>query len=272
MTRLRLHLHVGRLYFMQALKMRMEYRADFFVECLAALLQQASGLLMLLFMFNNFHALTDEHGHTWTREEVLFIYGFSLIPMSFFDAFAMSFYNFSDKYIVGGELDRLLLRPLSSLFQLLMEGISFDFIADLTLGIVVLAYAWQHAGPPVDGLVVLQFLLYVAGAWGVVTGVFLTLTSMSFWSSDRISFLPPVYNLLNFARYPLSIYRPIVRILLTWIVPFGFVAFYPSAAFLEHGAPFRSLSALVPLAGVFLLTLGGIVWHHGMRRYSGAGS
>jgi len=272
MTRLRLHLHVGRLYFMQALKMRLEYRADFFVECLASLLQQATGLLTLMFMFNNFNSLSDVNGHVWSREEVLFIYGFSLIPLAFFDAFAMSFYFFSDKYIVGGELDRLMLRPLSALFQLLMEGISFDFVADLTLGIVVLSYAWHFAGPPIDATVVLQFVLCVFGAWGVVTGVFLTLTSMSFWSPDRTSFLPPVYNLLNFSRYPLSIYKPFVRLLLTWVIPFGFVAFYPSATFLAKGEAYRMYSAFVPLAGVGMLALGAFVWHLGIKRYSGAGS
>src|SRR5690242_12337576 len=118
------NLKIAGYYFLQALKMRMEYRSDFFVECLASLLQQASGLLVVTFLFNSFHAMKD-----WTREEVFFIYGFSLIPMALFDAFAMNFYMFSDKYIVQGELDRLLLRPLPSLFQLFLEGISFDFLA-----------------------------------------------------------------------------------------------------------------------------------------------
>src|SRR5213075_2209079 len=112
----------------------------------------------------------------------------------------------------------------------------------------------------------------VFGAWGVLTGVFLALTALSFWSQDRLSFLPPVYNLLNFARYPLSIYRPIVRILLTWIVPFGFVAFYPSSAFLAHGEEFRAYSFAVPFAGIAMLAVGGLVWRAGLRRYSGAGS
>jgi ABC-2 type transport system permease protein len=272
MNRLLLHLHVARLYIGQALKSRMEYRADFFVECLAAALQQSSGLLALLFLFNNFHALSDTEQHIWSRDEVLFIYGFSLVPMAFFDAFAMSFYMFSDKYIVQGELDRLLLRPLSSLFQLFMEGISFDFIADLTLGFGLLGYAWHRVGPAIDVLVLLEFLAMVFGAWGVLTGVFLAMTSISFWSQDRLSFLPPVYNLLNFARYPLNIYRPAIRVLLTFIVPFGFVAFYPSTAFLKSGENFRHYALAVPFAGVFMLALGALTWRAGIRRYSGAGS
>jgi len=272
MNRIALHLRIARLYIGQALKSRMEYRADFFVECLAAALQQSSGLLALLFLFNNFHALSDSNNHTWSRDEVLFIYGFSLVPMAFFDAFAMSFYMFSDKYIVQGELDRLLLRPLSSLFQLFMEGISFDFIADLTLGIALLGYAWHHVGPAIEITVLLEFLAMVFGAWGVVTGVFLAMTAISFWSQDRLSFLPPVYNLLNFARYPLSIYRPAIRLLLTFVIPFGFVAFYPASAFLKSGEAFRQFSVFVPVAGMALLVIGALVWRAGIRRYSGAGS
>ena len=83
------------------------------------------------------------------------------------------------------------------------------------------------------------FVACVLGGWGVLTGVFLTLTSLSFWSEDRMSILPPVYNLFNFARYPLDIYRPFIRILLTWVIPFGFVAFYPSAGLLSKANIFE---------------------------------
>jgi ABC-2 type transport system permease protein len=102
--------------------------------------------------------------------------------------------------------------------------------------------------------------------------VFLAMTSISFWSQDRLSFLPPVYNLLNFARYPLNIYRPAIRLLLTFIVPFGFVAFYPSTAFLKSGEAFRNYALAVPFAGVFMLALGALTWRAGIRRYAGAGS
>ena len=267
MTRLYHHAKIAGYYALQALKMRMEYRMDFFVECLAALMQQLAGLATLLFMFENFHALKG-----WSKPEVFFIYGFSLIPMALFDAFAMNFYMFSDKYIVQGEMDRLLLRPLSALFQLFLEGISFDFLADLSLGIAVLVYAWKDVGPELSFAVVLQFIVCAFGGWGVLTGVFLTLTSIAFWTEDRVTIMPPVYNLFNFARYPLDIYRPFIRILLTWVIPFGFVAFYPATAFLEKGAVFHDLSSIVPLAGALLLAIGCLVWRVGVRRYSGAAS
>lgn len=262
-----LHLRIALLYCAQALKMSMEYRLDFLVECLAALAMQATKVLMVKFMFASFHSMRE-----WNEYEVFFIYGFALLPMSLFTAFAMNFYQFSDKYLVGGEMDRLLMRPLSSLFQLIMEGIAFDFIADLALGIAIIAFVWPHLNLTLTPLILLQMLLLVIGAWFTITGIFLALISISFWSQDRLSFLPPVYNLINFAQFPMTIFKPFVRILLTWVIPFGFAAFYPAATFLEKGQAFRTYSLLSPLVGVLLLAFGWLVWRAGIRHYSGAGN
>lgn len=262
-----LHLRIAFLYCAQALKMSMEYRLDFFVECLSSLAMQATKVLTVQLMFEHFHAMRE-----WNRYEVFFIYGFSLLPMALFSAFAMNFYQFSDKYLVGGEMDRLLMRPLSSLFQLVMEGIAFDFIADLLLGVLVVAYAWPHIGLTLTPLLVLKLVAFVLGAWCVLTGIFLSLISISFWSQDRLSFLPPVYNLMNFAQFPISIFRPFVQILLTWVIPFGFAAFYPASGFLARGESFSSYSIASPFVGLAALGIGALVWRAGIRHYSGAGN
>jgi len=102
--------------------------------------------------------------------------------------------------------------------------------------------------------------------------VFLVMISLSFWSQDRLSILPPVYNLLNFAQFPLTIYRPFVQILLTWVIPFGFAAFYPAAGFLENSEAFRTYSLLAPVAGLACITIGVMTWRSGIKKYSGAGS
>ena len=261
------HLHVGWLYVLQAVKMRLEYRADFAVECLAAMLYQASGLLMLQVLFENVKDLGE-----WKREEVFFVYGFMLVPRAFFDAFAMSFYGFSDRYIVQGEMDRLLLRPLSSLFQMMLEGFSFDFVADLTLGLAVLGYASAKLGLSWTLGAGLLMAVMVCGAWGVLTGVFLFMTALSFWSQDRVGLIPPVYNLLNFAQYPLNIFHKAVVFALTFVVPFGFVAYYPSTLFLREGAAAPGLAWYTPLAGLLCLSAGGLLWCAGLHKYAGAGS
>ena len=261
------HTRIGWLYFAQAVKMRLEYRADFAVECLAALLQQMAGLLMLQVLFENTPALRE-----WSREEVFFIYGFSLLPRALFDSCAMSFYMFSDKYIVQGEMDRLLLRPLACLFQMMLEGITFDFIADLPLGAVVLGYASASLGLEWTLRSGLALGALVLGAWAVLTGVFLTMTALSFWSQERVGLLPPIYNLMSFAQYPLNIFPRAVSLLMTFVIPFGFLAYYPATRFLKDGVTEPGLAWLTPVAGLVCLATGGLVWRAGLRRYAGAGS
>ncbi|MCZ7645651.1 MAG: ABC-2 family transporter protein [Planctomycetota bacterium] len=262
---LRRHLRVGWLYLVQAVKTRLEYRADFLMECLAALLQQAAGLLVLAFLFEKIEILQD-----WRREEVFFIYGFGLLPRALFDAFAMNFYMFSDRYLVQGEMDRLLLRPLSSLFQMLMEGISFDFLADLTLGIAVVTYASSKLGLVWTWESGLALGALVLGAWGVLMGVFLSLTALSFWSQERVGLIPPVYNLLNFAQYPLTIFNKLVSVLLTFVIPFGFVAYYPSTAFLKDGL-FSELAWYTPAGGAALPGRGRAALARGAAQVFGRG-
>ena len=70
--------------------------------------------------------------------------------------------------------------------------------------------------------------------WGLCGGViyisvFLLLSTLSFWFEDRLGVHPPFWNLFAFGRYPLRIYSGFIQFVLTWIIPFGFASFYPSA-------------------------------------------
>ena len=45
---------------------------------------------------------------------------FSLFPYAIFDAF-FNIWDFNERYIVKGEMDRILTRPIHSLFQIILE-------------------------------------------------------------------------------------------------------------------------------------------------------
>ena len=82
----------------------------------------------------------------------------------------------------------------------------------------------------------------------IYLAVFLILTSVSFWFEDRVGIVPPVFNMLTFARYPLTIYNVFVQFLLSWIIPFGFATFYPTTHFLGRRT-FAPYFYLVPAVG-----------------------
>lgn len=260
------HCRIAALYAAQMVKTRLQYRGDFLIECGASILSQACGLIVVGIIFRNVPLLRG-----WTRAEVFFIYGFALTAQALFEAFADGFYWFADKYIRRGEMDRILLRPINPLFQILLENFSLEFLGELALGLAVLAISGSSLEfrPGPAGWAMLAVML--PSAVLVLTGVFLALASASFWLEDKVGILPPVYNLLSFGKYPLTIYHPVLRVLLSWVLPFGFVAFYPATGFLGRGE-FAWYFWGTPLAGVIVFGVGYALFRMGIRRYRSTGS
>jgi ABC-2 type transport system permease protein len=74
----------------------------------------------------------------------------------------------------------------------------------------------------------------------------------------------------GFAKYPLNIYHSGIRILLTWLIPYGFVSFYPASRML--GRDVGIMAWLSPVVAGVLMLAAYRVWLFGLRHYSGTGS
>ncbi|MEZ5394912.1 MAG: ABC-2 family transporter protein [Bryobacterales bacterium] len=121
----------------------------------------------------------------WSFEEILFLYGFGLIPLALFNTISVNLYYFGQVYIVEGKFDRVLLRPVHSLFQVMSEQFRLESLSDALVGLVIVCYAGSKIGVSF-GLA--QWLLGIGAVLcGMVIylGVFLILTCVSFWAEDR---------------------------------------------------------------------------------------
>jgi ABC-2 type transport system permease protein len=260
------HLRLLLLYFAQYTKVRLAYKADFFIAFFSSMAATVLGFGFVLVLFSKIPKLQD-----WSFYEVLFLYGFSLIPLGFFNVISWNLYEFGDLYIIQGRFDRILLRPVDTLFQILFEKFRLESLQEVLTGALVVAISARRLGLPWHAADYLWFALMVACGAVIYVSVFLILTSVSFWFEDRVGIVPPVFNMLTFGRYPLTIYNVFIQFLLSWIIPFGFASFYPTTHFLRRGA-FTAHVHLVPLVatGFFLLAL--FVWSRGVRNYSSTGS
>ena len=79
-----------------------------------------------------------------------------------------------------------------------------------------------------------------------------------------------VFEMHEFAKFPLSIYPRSIGILLTWLVPYGFASFYPASHLL--GRDVGALAWLGPPVAALLLLLAYRVWNLGLRHYASTGS
>jgi ABC-2 type transport system permease protein len=110
---------------------------------------------------------------------------------------------------------------------------------------------------------------------GLISGCFIRFSVLmvvaisAFWLEVR-SLLYPLVWLYDFTRFPLDVYGPLVRGLLTYAIPYGLASYYPAAYLLrptEHawaawGVP---LIALAMTAAVYQF------WLFALDHYASAG-
>jgi ABC-2 type transport system permease protein len=253
-------------YFMQYAKVRVSYRGDFFISLATSF---AATLFALAFVVVLFQKVPQLAG--WHFEEVMFLYGFSLLPYGLFNVLSLNLYDFGNDYIIEGKFDRVLLRPVSSLFQVLFQSFRIEALQEVATGLYCMGWAAHRlhlAWTP--GRVALLIFFAVCAAV-IYLSVFLILTTVSFWFEDRIGIHPPVWNAIAFGRYPLSIYSGAVQFFLCWVIPFGLASFYPSARLLGRTvAP--EYTAFVPVVAAAFLALAIALWNFGSRHYASTGS
>jgi ABC-2 type transport system permease protein len=253
-------------YFYQYLKMRVSHRGDFLIGILTSFAATISSLGFVLVLFQRIPRLAE-----WSFGEILFLYGFSLVPFGLFNILSVNLYEFGNEYIMEGKFDRVLIRPVDSLFQVLFENFRIESFQEVCTGLGVVIYAaWKmhYAWNLLDAMLLVFYS--ICGA-AIYVAVFLLLSTVSFWFEDRIGVHPPAWNLLAFGRYPLSIYSGAIQFFLSWIIPFGFATFYPSVRLL-HRAEFLRYAPLIPLVTAVCLGVALAAWNHGVRHYSSTGS
>jgi len=263
---MRRHLRLFLLYFAQYAKVRLAYKADFFIAFFSSMAATVLGFGFVLVLFSKIPQLQG-----WSFYEILFLYAFSLIPLGLFNVVSWNLYEFGDIYIIQGRFDRILLRPVDTLFQVIFEKFRIESLQEVVTGLLVIAICNRRlhlAWPLTDYL---WFALMVACGTMIYLSVFLSLTAVSFWFEDRVGIVPPVFNMLTFGRYPLTIYNVFIQFMLSWIIPFGFASFYPTTHFLRRET-FAPYFHLVPLVAAGFSTLAVLVWNCGVRNYSSTGS
>lgn len=253
-------------YFLQYAKVRLSYRADFLLGLATSATATVFAFGFMLVLFSKIPRLAG-----WSFEEALFLYGFSLVPFGLFNVISLNLYDFGNNYIIEGKFDRVLLRPVSSLFQVMFEAFRVESFHEVAVGLVAIGYAAGRMGVR-WGAADFALLVFfgVCGA-AIYTAIFLSLTSVSFWMEDRVGIGPPVWNLIAFGRYPMTIYSTFIQFLLSWIIPFGFASFYPTVRLLGRNE-FRAYAWLVPLVTAAFMGLALFIWRQGTRQYASTGS
>jgi ABC-2 type transport system permease protein len=252
-------------YLKNYMKTRLTYRSDFWIEVATDLLFNVLNLFVILALFRHTPLIGN-----WNERQMLFIYGYFMVPYGIFGTF-FNLWGFTERYIVKGEMDRVLTRPAHNLAQLMLENLDPASMFSSLAGLAIMFVTWPRLGMSLAWYDPFVFVLLVAGSVLVYAGVYISLTAIGFFSDAPTGILPLVWNFQNYGRYPVTIYNRTLKLLLSVVLPFAFVGFYPAAYFLDR-AHWLWISLLTPVVGAAFFAFGMKIWNAGVGRYRGAGS
>ena len=247
----------------QQLKVLLEYRVDFLVGAGSSIIVNITYLGTLSLIMARVPSLNG-----WTLPELLLIYGLMLMSRALMDTFAGSFWSIGG-FVRRGRFDAYLVRPLNPLFSFLTSRFDTTGVGTFLIGLAVVATAGQALDlfMPLN----LAYLVLTVFCGAVIYfSINLITASSAFWIVDAMPVVAAVFESNNFAHYPLTIFPKAIGFLVTWIVPYGFAAFYPAAHLM--GRDVGALAWLAPVVAAVLFVLGYHVWLAGLRRYESTGS
>jgi viologen exporter family transport system permease protein len=169
-----------------------------------------------------------------------------------------------------GDMDYVLLRPVSSQFLVSTRILALSECANVVIGIGITGYAVNAAGVRVSvGGVLEAGLLLLCGVL-VLYAVWFAIMTCSFWLIQINTLDVLFFAVFEAARYPVAYFRGAMRALLTFVVPVAFATTFPVEALLGRADP-----RLVPLGlGLMAasLVLTHLFWNVAVRSYSSASS
>jgi len=257
-----------RLYFIieaQYIKARMQYRADFIISSVGMFFSSLVTLGIFWVLFNSIPNLAG-----WTFTEMVFIYAFYMIAISPMQILFDHIWQIRF-HVIQGTFLKYYFRPLNMMFYYMSEMFDIKGLTQLALGIVLLIYASAQLGLEwsLEKFLLLMIALFSAAL--VQISIVVMAGCAAFWMVDSYPVLGLAWRLREFAPYPMSIFDGAFRFAFTYLIPIGFVAFYPSQFFLRP-AQVSPLVYFSPVVGIGLFVLTYWVWTRGVNSYSGTGS
>jgi ABC-2 type transport system permease protein len=247
----------------------MQYRGDFVVRGLIALLWLAIALVPLVVVFGARRQVAG-----WTFAEALVVVAWFTLLKAILEGAVSPSLTAVVEHVRHGTLDFVLLKPADA--QFLVSTAKFEpwRVIDLAGALVIFGYAFHLLGRwprPPQILLALAFLVL---ATATLYSIWILVVSAAFWvvKVDNLSYL--FGSLFDAGRWPIDVFRGVfhgaLRFVFTFIFPLALMTTYPAQAMLGKLGARTALFALG--GGLLFAALSRQVWRRALRHYTSASS
>lgn len=258
-----------RIYFkLQLMQIRstIEYAADFWIGIIGAMMLQASGLVFISALFTQIPEVAG-----WSLWNIVVLYGLAMIPTGLRELFCDGFWMLRTR-VNTGEFDRVLLRPVSPALQSAAALSSIHGIGGVALGITLLTMGLSRSDAAFQWWTVPFLVVVVISSTVLVSAISMLINLTGFWEPSAQSALPTMLaQFIDFSKFPIDIYNNAIRLVITVLLPYAFISYFPALVLLNRDSKWQWLGYLTPLAAGWIVMVTNVVWSRALNRYQGVG-
>lgn len=257
-----------RIYFKilaQDIKSKLSYRADFIISMIGMIAQNFIGAISFWLIFQKFPSISD-----WNYYEMVFLYGFTLLSATPAQCFFDNNWQLRIQ-VKTGDFIKYCFRPINLFFYYISEVFDIKGIFQFIFGIVCVVYAWKNLDLPFNVLTIPLLIVAFVSASLFVIALLNFAAATCFWIINSFFALVLSCQLRDFAKYPITIFSPFLRAIFTFVIPIGFIAFFPSQIFLRP-SEVNWIVWITPFFGSLFFYLSYKFWMCGAMKYNGTGN
>lgn len=243
----------------------MRYRASFIAEGIMSCGWVAWTVVPLLVVYE----YRDSVGG-WDRDQALLVMGLFITMEGLLGAFIDPNLRAVVEQVRDGTFDYTLLKPVDSQLLVSIHRIQPTELPHALAGLVVTGVAASRLDPAPGLREMAEGALLLLVGVALLHALWTIVVATSFWfvRVDNLSIL--LRSLLDAGRWPVTYYRGVVRVVLTWVIPVGLITTFPALALRGLLEPNLLLAACGFSLGASLLARA--VWRHALSQYTSASS
>jgi ABC-2 type transport system permease protein len=241
----------------------LQYRTNLIIQLVQSTMGLATALLGLSIVFSKTDSLAG-----WGPAELLAIVGvFTLVSGLTQLMIRPSLARFMEDVRLG-TLDFIMTKPVDAQMLVSMRQVEVWKLVDVAVGLVVLGVSIAQLGASVGIAEAVAFLVALLAGVIIIYSFLLILATCAFWFVRLDNILNIFQSMYEAGRWPIGIYPPWLRTMLTFLVPIGFAITVPTEGLVGRLTSPNMLGAIA--LAVALPLVARTFWKVGVRHYSGA--
>ena len=266
MKELKKHLVLWGILIKNSLMSQLEYRANFFSGIAMELGYFLAKIVYMIVIYK-----TNVPINGLTPDEVLVFFGTYMVATGpYAGLYLMNLFDIG-RQVQTGELDLLLVKPVSLQFMLTLKRSDMSlFTTDVLLGIAAITVGLSRMAVSVSLLDILGFLGYLASGSLIAYSMFLLPQVLAFKLVKTDALAGRVDSSWDFNNLPMGIYNRLIQQIGVFVLPIFVITNFPALFILKKMDPLYAVWGIV--GPILWFVASSYLFHRGLKHYQSASS